>query len=569
MKKYLMTGMAALAMCAAFTSCSKDTDFSDVREQNSQVNYETAFVSKYGQIASNQDWGFGQFKYKGANARVMTRAANENGNEWCKTYSNVPNPLTSDQITRVRMYFQANPFYEVIPQTFTTYFVQQVYKGGTNPGKNSAEKYPAADGQSDHVIVGGNQMDYLTVGTDHVHVSNFNNADAGTYGNVKDGYTYKDGYTPWTKETAAAAGKDWANAETENFNGLKEHPDKIMLMENTPTTCFGYWNSNASYGHDDMYVCIDGATIDAWAETQTSVPGEAVAGRYFVGFDFEQNPNVYYQDNGVDVMFEYGGKSYHYLSQSMDKYAGTKINKSDSELYVNGDMAKGLNDEVIAPLLRDGYLPVGGRNLREWVKVSTLADHYYSDWIVAITPAKLKSSTPDPTEPDDDDVDVRVFAEDLDVTENYSNQTYSGDFDFNDVVFDVVYNFNGETWIILRAAGGTWPLTVAGNEVHAAFGEATNVMINTKASGGKDGKAAVKINLHTSYTDANDIPVIVTLPNGQPRTLTAGVGEAPHKIAVRPGLDWMDERISIETIHSSFSEWVRDPSVTWYTAPRQ
>ncbi|MFS6554275.1 hypothetical protein VPJ68_02000, partial [Parabacteroides distasonis] len=54
-------------------------------------------------------------------------------------------------------------------------------------------------------------------------------------------------------------------------------------------------------------------------------------------------------------------------------------------------------------------------------------------------------STPDPTPSGD----IRVIAEDLTVDE-------SGDFDFNDVVFDIILKEPaGKTTIILRAAGGT------------------------------------------------------------------------------------------------------------------
>ena len=66
MKKYLMTGVAALAICAAFTSCSKSGDDIYNPEAAGQMKadqitqaYNEAFI-KYvgGPIASNQDWGF-------------------------------------------------------------------------------------------------------------------------------------------------------------------------------------------------------------------------------------------------------------------------------------------------------------------------------------------------------------------------------------------------------------------------------------------------------------------------------------------------------------------------------
>ena len=64
----------------------------------------------------------------------------------------------------------------------------------------------------------------------------------------------------------------------------------------------------------------------------------------------------------------------------------------------------------------------------------------------------------------------RVIAEDLSASE-------SGDFDFNDVVFDVVKAENGKTTLRLICAGGVLPLRVRGAneaegvEVHSVFGE--------------------------------------------------------------------------------------------------
>jgi hypothetical protein len=79
MKKYLMGGIAAVAICAAFTSCSKNNDVFDqnavqqMEEQKKQealekniakVNeqYAVAFEKAFGKVGSNVDWGFGSSK---------------------------------------------------------------------------------------------------------------------------------------------------------------------------------------------------------------------------------------------------------------------------------------------------------------------------------------------------------------------------------------------------------------------------------------------------------------------------------------------------------------------------
>ena len=64
MKKYLMTGIAALALCVGFTSCSHDLEQlsqEEIDELNAKKivdNYNKAFVAVFGQPAANQDWGF-------------------------------------------------------------------------------------------------------------------------------------------------------------------------------------------------------------------------------------------------------------------------------------------------------------------------------------------------------------------------------------------------------------------------------------------------------------------------------------------------------------------------------
>ena len=88
MKKYLMSGVAAIAFLAAFTSCSKSTDLYDQgavdeknrqeqekkdqqKVENVQATYEKAFQNAFGQPAAGQDWGFGD---SNSATRAFTRA---------------------------------------------------------------------------------------------------------------------------------------------------------------------------------------------------------------------------------------------------------------------------------------------------------------------------------------------------------------------------------------------------------------------------------------------------------------------------------------------------------------
>ena len=170
--------------------------------------------------------------------------------------------------------------------------------------------------------------------------------------------------------------------------------------------------------------------------------------------------------------------------------------------------------------------------------IAIAPDGKYDDRVLKIVPAKRN-----PTKGD-----IRVIAEDLTVDEN-------GDFDFNDVVFDVKFG-NSKTTIILQAAGGTLPLYVAGMEVHEMFGVSTSTMVNTgKGVNLEPVEFAVDGNFNW---DANNIPVTVE-KNGTTVELQARQGKAPSKIAVGIDYEWCEEKQDIESKYPKFSDYVQNP----------
>ena len=76
MKKYLMTGIAALTLAGIFTSCSHDMDNYTKGDTTETIkeNYENAFIATFGQPAANQTWGFGTTTSTVTGTRGMTRA---------------------------------------------------------------------------------------------------------------------------------------------------------------------------------------------------------------------------------------------------------------------------------------------------------------------------------------------------------------------------------------------------------------------------------------------------------------------------------------------------------------
>ena len=260
MKKILFVGITALAMA----SCTHD-DYAPVSKQE---QYQAVFEKEFGTVNPNVNWGFTPqqvFTFDKDGKLIGTRGANPNSNEWAN-YLIVPTRLTDAQKDVVRKWFQTHKNPQGQKVNWSDFFVEQVYKGGTNTeGSHSPEIYNTLkDGvETQNKVTGSNQMDWLACGSDATpsseHINNFNNG-----------------------------------------NG------DIMYMYDYNTTCFGFHDS---YGDNhfentyyyDSYVLIPGDIIDP-----------IVAGMYFVGFDYKTakydngeirvNPDGYYSDWIVRVV---------------------------------------------------------------------------------------------------------------------------------------------------------------------------------------------------------------------------------------------------------------------------
>ncbi|MBR1414529.1 MAG: hypothetical protein IJ570_01530, partial [Prevotella sp.] len=184
---------------------------------------------------------------------------------------------------------------------------------------------------------------------------------------------------------------------------------------------------------------------------------------------------------------------------------------------------------------------------------------------------------------------LRVIAEDLTVGE-------AGDFDFNDVVFDVEYVSATQAKVTVRAAGGTLPLYVDGKEVHGLFSSAnsgaqtdqgdvinTATMINTNAkriNPQSPYSSAELTNLpmftvNATWHDTQDefaadvnkniaVKVVKTDEEGHTYelTLTAEAGKTPGKVGVpSKTYQWKDEKVYVG---DNFKKFVGDASYKWW-----
>ena len=279
MKKYLMTGIAALTLAGIFTSCSHDMDLYSGGDTSKKIieNYENAFVQTFGQPAPTQDWGFGSatvagtrgmtranegatypatHEYKDANG-YMIAGANMNHNEWADPSKEFGGWVVPDALTEG---------YE--DPHFRHFFVQQVYTGGTNPPETgNKEATKAADGS----VHAGSTLNQLTVGQACSHINDFNEGTCSSSNVLENGSTVNNG---------------------------TYHNDQITLMVNVyDTSCFGYHETGGSnvkgvINHNDKMALVSAAVIDAWAASNGN-PGEAVVDKWnrsFMGFDYELLP---------------------------------------------------------------------------------------------------------------------------------------------------------------------------------------------------------------------------------------------------------------------------------------
>ena len=402
-----MTGVAALAFAATFTSCSK-TDLYDENKVNEQkevaVNekYAAAFEKAFGKVGANVDWGF--------SSTAMTRSVDVNGNLWATRPA-----VTAEEaaavyawVNKPKSQIPPESYYVESPVNMKNFFVTQVWGKNDNTNDENA-KYNDYDNGN---VFGGEKMNHLQISK---------SADRlGTDG-------VKSVNATWDHPGGDAINSDWDHAN--NFNAAQNRDwDGNTMFVDWGTQNFAYHNSTDSRYHD-KWIIVDGAYIK-------DSKGKNHAGKYYVCFDFiARNPDAL-------------TKFYDAKGQSHD-VPGAWKSVTDA---VNAG-ATTSNGVQVASTWRIGNI-VGGNMIVD-------ANEYYTDWIVRLVEAQPKPL-------------YRVIAEDLSASE-------AGDFDFNDVVFDVVkYDESTQkTTLRLQACGGTLPLKIGstngegGKEVHALYGDKT------------------------------------------------------------------------------------------------
>jgi hypothetical protein len=608
-----------------------------ITDSNNKTTYKSARIEN-GKVTTLGDISAARTRAE-ANERDHSGDGNTEHNQWAAIDNiyklQVPPPLTDGQKLRVRMYFQSHPNLTYVDPHLTNFFVQQVYKGNNaTAGTLSAEQYPTGN---DDIVVGSNHMDWLTVGSNNKHVNDFNYGD------------YDGGHTATVLNNGVK--------QNDYQVGVTTHEDQITLMLGAQTDCVGFAVSNGTYHHNDCMALANAKTIDDWARAQNTVIGEDVWygndiwgnpnskwQRSFVGLDYEQLPPQECYVNEVDANWQpisgtvayvkvddviqpnyirmtttteagtkkvilskaeyktiYGeflldrnGHKIPYVNRNSNEICGTNVDFDDQNAYMPRtdctSAGGGNNDQILElDLIWDkvdiNALPCKDGSLKNWIKDIGGRDYVFSDWIVTLTPA--------------DDTNIIINHDPAVWSYAFEDNSYSCDFDMNDVVLRVNVNKEDDTKfdVTLVAAGCeydnyvflgnqliTWP---NGSEVHDALGAGKGQMINT---GKGVSKTPVTVTIARNNYNPENAPFKIWpyKTNGMygntadqkeaspiPVTLLEGSGKAPLGIIVPGKWAWPTERTIITEAYSQFVKWATNvvhieetnDATDWYDHP--
>ena len=686
MKKYLMTGIAALAMGGTFTSCGPDMDsYGGNIEDYVKQSYEQKFIERFGEPAPTQTWGFGSSTVAGA--RGTTRSISVNGDSYDKFPStsdiagNFPTaiPENADEVSQLETKYKGTTIqgqwgpvqlwdlYAIYSNLITEGYNLKITQAGTTElggnyqnagwdnarGKNVIYPYNVyvdVDGdvtikrvgathfnlyilrgnvtlESDYgeqaglisVAAGATLNDYRNSIAANQGISLFNrgtvnarNAEKYDIGNFSK--VYNEGkfnvtgaltYSPGDANDSyfMNLGDDaelTAPSMTLNSTGNFFNDGKVTIAgETSVTQARIYWVNAGHYTTGTMTFSAKNATFYNYC--QLIVTGNA----HMYDGEFNLMNNSYTEaataefDNFIVNMGSNSGINIkgttNWAAQGDGTYQGFKVFEGASGSYVRlgGKATVASHKKTLS--ISSGityYIPEleiikNGSPVTEEYLLS-INDGDYPVLELNGTEADDLTVTPNTnscgatwTIGGDEIETIRVVAEDLTVGDRNT------DFDFNDVVFDVIWNKTQNTVSIeVLADGAELTMYIGGTaagvsermNVNEMFSEANGVTIpksvypNT-AAGAHYAYKTYKFDLNSDEWSGTDIGSIArsiyvrVMKSGQLVTLEAPVGKAAGKIAVGDDYDWCDERQDItDKYGNKFKEYVGGQHTynTWY-----
>lgn len=625
-----MTAVAALTFGGLMTSCTKDTDLSGPEAtQSITEKYEQIFVTAFGQPAPTQTWGFGDNST--ASTRAITRATEAEWTDYAKSMSDYLQWQVSDMQAWTAL---SNDVLTSYPNGNHTLNDLQ-YMEGQDVGKyygdgdghhyfipsgtTITERFNVGEGatldnvvlyvEGKAVITSSNNLNAITLVVGNGGEIEFQGENrmsttgrfvvarggkiTGTEGTLfgieNAGSCYNAGEINFDG-TLRVNGSDFYNCGTINVDIL------TGTSGGTTITNFGSITARTNAIQAEAY---NGIYVNACHLTFTENAGIGqltllnnsrldVGGQLYITGEntmynmSEINANsIYWQDGKITGPS--GAEEFSVIKSTKFLVSHANDINTYNNVYYDMDKTEFYNYQGVKVDINNNYSSAhhiigGGTTDNEWAEYWCKAPiRLWANQANLYIPAGECTGTGYTSGGggggggDTDPEVVRIIAEDL----TWGSE--NGDFDFNDVIFDVQLIDNGSNIrITLLAAGGTLPLYIAGVEVHEKFGVSTSTMVNTYTDNNGN---LIKDHNPVSFTipnqdkknyvlDANGnetyppygstvkevawklpVEVLKLLSNGNRGLveLTAPVGKAAAKVAVGNDYnDWCPERTSVD-----------------------
>ena len=510
---YLVAALLLSASCSEYNPDMSEGNLTK-EEYEKVMEFTKNFKLRYGEIAPDNDWGFGELEVKGSRGVKGTRGVLTNKNQWFdKTTGKstdgavipgMPSAIDGRYILKNSGGGQEVQMYD----NYTSYDV--------------SNQIPAGDVTDEEIIYVSEWFRTHPKPTSQaVNLSDFYvQSVSWDY----DRQTYPNG-----KEVTHVTWLDGNNVQ--QSRKLDYRMDHLL--------CVSYSNSDGNHINN----MNNGNTNKADVNNDISKIDSTECGQLFKYRTMERykcdkgkgEPNVtsFKAHNSDDSRY-----LTNYVLVHLD-FTGPKSGKHYSGDYLAFDYSFDKDGHVLKP------------------------DGYYSNWIFKISPAY-----PDPEYTTET---KRVMCEDL-------GNTYDFDFNdlVFDVYYTYKDKTNITAHITLQAVGGTLPIYLGTDtadptkELHyRMLGQASSSPINVAASNGAT-HAPVSFTISAKTTNPNDIDIIVRNPDAKgaitdiilPKSGESNL--APQKICMPFGTRWLKENQQIEWGYTKFQDWVNNGRNTEY-----
>lgn len=630
-RKILITIVAAVAVSAAFVSCHRMDDVV-YDPSNLKVNqYNAAFIQRYGEPAENHTWGFGTTRGNadGVTRSISTTIQFPGDAPADKFLSDVPEGV--QRYDEVGQYGYASGV-SYIENYSSQVNIWGGYDGTRTTGGTLYIKGNCDFSAANFYVAPNTDVFLLEGATLTLSAGNASNLQGGCNYYIAAGaklvtpgtlvlnnglHMYNHGVIEAGKMAVNNSSVFYNNSKV-NVNGefSSENGNSIIVNDGDITATRMHTAGSSHLQNNDNMTISGDTDIDSndntWVNNGHYTTGNfnytaggcdvinnchlTVTNRFMMNLG-ETDRNGFQLDANCGVLtkdFEAAGPMFMYLgSNSVFRVTGTAymgITKDNYGIYgpAEGEYAVFQAKDIVRNNgVNDNQGFVANYFQKLYVVAQTHFNQGYSDKSAEQQANGEVGSQPYYRVADGAALFLGGLAPDYTISETPCNPGFTGgegivyadrvicedlgtadDFDFNDVAFDVRYA-DGGAYVKVISAGGIFPLTVGGREIHQMAGA-------TAAADGTYpvlGEIEVEEFFMQGVSNAADIEVKVTYIDRSGTAIAApastfvlesNAGAVPQKIRVEPRFKLCAERQHIEAKYPLFRKYVSAPELEWY-----